>query len=290
MKLVLLIVAGLLVVPWAVSIPQRAAHAAATEAGPVAAPDLPEALAGLYPPRAREPVYLRSMLGLSSALSGIAADVLESDQDNARAGFARLRSEYLEAAGLVPEWRDRFPLGPLELLEAALAGTDAGACLEALEALGATCHACHVDTMVPVQQAYRWKSFARISCEDGATGEALGYVKLMRDLDLAMAGIAADVAQGQRPAAQAYLDRFRKRFDQLGRTCFGCHTGKREHYVDASVREQVDQLGAALERSPIDVQRVTALLESIGDESCGRCHLVHMPAAMAQSRRSHAVR
>jgi len=291
MKLVLPVVAGLLVVPWAVSIHQSAARGPAADAGPgLGPPDLPEELAGLYPPRTREPVYLQRMLGLSSALSGIAADVLESDRDNARAGFARLKSEYVEAAGLVPPWRNRFPLEPLEALETALAGADPRACLEALGAVGATCHACHVDTMVPVQQEFRWRSFAEVSCEDGATGEVLDYAKLMRDLDLAMSGVAADVAQGQRPEAQAYLGLFRERFDQLERTCFACHAGKREYYVDAGVRGQVDQLGAALEEDPVDAERVTALLEGIGDESCGRCHLVHMPAAMAQGRRAHAVR
>jgi len=102
-----------------------------------------------------------------------------------------------------------------------------------------------------------------------------------------MSGIAADVAQGQAPQAQAYFRLLLSRFDQLEQSCLPCHAGKREYYVDASVRSQVEKLGAALGQDPVDGKRVMVLLQDIGEKSCGRCHLVHLPAAMAQARGAH---
>ena len=251
---------------------------------PELAPELPGSLARLYSPQAPGPVYLQRMLGTAATLSGIAADLLEADVDNAQIALERLRGQYAELAGLVPEWEPRFPLAPIEALGAALAAGDAERGLQAVDALGHVCHECHLDTMVAVQQAYRWGRFTDVTCAEPASGRELGYVRLMRDLDLALSGIAADVAQGQRAPAQAYFRLLRARFDQLEQSCLACHAGRREYYVDASVQAQLEKLGGALATDPVDPGRVVDLIQDIGERSCGRCHLVHMPAAMAQAR------
>jgi len=275
---------------WGLATTALAPRARPAEVAGVSAPgtdELPGALERFYPPVAREPIYLQRMLGLSSALSGIAADLLEGDLEEARRGFERLEHEYVEVASLVADWEPRFPMRPLEALETALAEAEVDRCMQAIDELGAACHRCHLETMVPVQQAYRWKRFGEIVCVDRATGERLSYVKLMRDLDLGLSGVAADVAQEQPDRARAYLRLFRDRFDQLERTCLFCHAGKRAYYVDEEVRGQVDEIGAALDQEPVDPGRVMKLVQDIGTKSCGRCHLVHMPAAVAQSGVAH---
>lgn len=249
--------------------------------------ELPASLAHYYPPTTSSPVYLERMVGLAFAFSGLVADLLEKDSANLQRGFESFRSQYVELARLVPEWESRFPMEPVEALGAALAADDDGSRMDAVGKIGRLCHECHLNSMVPVQQAHRWKRFAEITCEDRDTGGRVSHTQLMRDLDLAMAGIAADAVQGQAPQAQAYFRMFRKRFDQLEQSCLACHPGKREYYVDASIRSQVEKLGSTLEQPTIDTQRVMTLLQDIGAKSCGRCHLVHMPAAAAQAAAGH---
>jgi len=281
MKLSFLGAACAVVALWTLSDAPRTRTTAAATGADASSDELPSSLARLYPPSAREPLYLERMLALSSTLSGIAADVLENDLDHARANRARLEQQYLEVAQLVPEWESRFPTEPLDALGAALAASDPARCMQAIESLGASCHDCHREAMVPVQLAYRWQSFRDVACTDPATGGAIGYVKLMRDLDLGLSGVVADVDQGQPERARAYLELFRTRFDQLEQSCAFCHAGKRAYYVDATVRRNVDALGTALEQSPLDPEHVRGLVQEVGAKSCGQCHLVHMPAAMA---------
>jgi hypothetical protein len=66
-------------------------------------------------------------------------------------------------------------------------------------------------------------------------------------------------------------------------TCQECHgADDRKYYVDGSVRAMVEDLGkAAAEPS---LEKAGKLVMGIGMESCHKCHLVHMPAALAQKK------
>jgi hypothetical protein len=224
------------------------------------------------------------MLGLQEALSVIAVDVLEGDAAGARAAFAELEARYRKAAALVPEWRAAYPEEPVRSLGAALAGGDRGTTMGALEALGGVCHGCHMDTMAAVQLRFRWGSFALHRFRDPLAGNAVTFGELKRRLATAFGGIGWDVRQGQIDNARRQFQAFNAGFGALRESCGSCHATPRRSYVNRDVLQLVDELGRALEAPAPDPQAVGLIAGRIGQASCSGCHLVHVPAAMAQAQ------
>jgi len=252
--------------------------------GPAISP-LPGTLDAFYPPAASQPVYLFRMLGLNTTFSGIVADLMEDDLDGAKGTFEEFRKQYREAAGLIPEWKDRYPEGPVAELGAALAAGDRGAAMKAVAAVGGSCHRCHVATMVPAQQKYHWGDFGAITVKDPLSGTATAYVRFKQSLAANLAGITVDLRQGQAGNARKQFEGFKARFQALGDSCLACHERKAVSFVGRDVQDAVDEMGSAFGKKTVDADAVTALSRKIGRESCSRCHLVHVPAAMAGTSR-----
>jgi len=248
-----------------------------------AIPSTPPGLAAHYPPSAKEPVYLIAMHGLQEAFAGIVVDLLENDPSGARSAFDQFRERYQRAAGLVPEWRDAYPAGPVQELGAALAGNDQARTMRAYDAVGAVCHSCHVTTMVPVQQLYRWGSFSNQTVTDPVAGDTGLYAPFKHRLAAAFYGITWDLRQGQIEEARRQFQAFSARFATLGDTCYDCHSTPRRSFTDGDVQALLENLGSALEVPVPDEATVAVLSAQIGQASCSNCHLVHLPAAMAQS-------
>jgi cytochrome c556 len=249
--------------------------------GRAGTPGLPESLDAFYPPEADRPLYLFRMLALDTPFSGIVVDLMEDDLDGARASFARFHVQYREVAATVPEWKGEYPEKPVEELGAALAAGDKARALSAFAVVGGICHRCHLARMVPVQQKYRWGSMGAITVEDPLSGAATGYVQFKRALAANLAGITVDLGQGQGENARKQFEGFRARFRALTDTCTACHDGKRSRYVDGEVQEALDMIGRGLAGSAPDLDAVTSLARTIGGQSCSKCHLVHVPAALA---------
>jgi cytochrome c556 len=244
---------------------------------------LPAALDGLYPPKAKAPVYLIKMIGLAESFGGFLGDLFENDLPNVLESFEKFKAQYVELSGFVPEWKSLYPLAPLDELGASLKAGDQGRVMAAVEKMGGVCTACHVEYMAPVQFRYGWPDFSEIKAKDPLTGEVVGFDRLMLFLDVNFSGIGADLAQGQVENAQKQFQGFKARFEAMAGTCQECHgQDERKYYVDGSVRAMVEDLGkAAAESSP---EKVGKLVMGIGMESCHKCHLVHVPAAFAQKK------
>jgi cytochrome c556 len=260
-----------------------------TAAGPPsgaseAIPATPPGLAAHYPPSAKEPVHLFAMHGLQESFAGIVVDLFEDDTAGAQSAFSQFQERYRQAAALVPEWRDAYPEAPVQELGAALAGDDRARTMRAYDAVGTVCHRCHVATMVPVQQLYRWGSFATQTVTDPVAGDTGPYASFKHRLAGAFYGIAWDLRQGQVHQARRQLQAFSARFATLGDTCFDCHSTPRRSFTDRDVQVLLEDLGRALEAPKPDETAVAGLSARIGQASCSGCHLVHLPAAMAQSQ------
>ncbi len=65
-------------------------------------------------------------------------------------------------------------------------------------------------------------------------------------------------------------------------------TKTKGYYIDENVQNKLDNPGQALSESPINPDKVGMLSQEIGAESCFKCHLVHVPAALAQEREGTA--
>jgi cytochrome c556 len=226
-----------------------------------------------------------SMVDLAAAMTTIAVDLSEQDVENAANGFARFKTVYAEAAELVPEWRDRYPGGPVQELGDALAGGDPEKVMAAFGAVGAVCSDCHRATMAAVQHLYHWPDPRAITASDPVTGEKVDFIRFMHQLDFSLTGVTADAVQGQVEASRRHFRDFRARFGILAEICQECHgTEERRYFTDATAHALVERLGASLANATPDLDAVTKAAAAVGHETCFRCHLVHIPAALARAQ------
>ena len=242
----------------------------------------PASLDQFYPPQAEGPVYLARMHQLSNALTGLGVDLGEQDMENVQRGFAQFRDEYVAVSQMVPEWVDQYPMAPVDGLGAALEAGDADAIGAAFQEIGAVCHSCHLVNLPKAYFRYRFGDFMALRITEPTSGRELRYPELMREVEGALTGAVVDVMQGQPDRAREHYDTFRARFELLGTVCAACHTTERRYFVDADVWGKIDALGAALAPAQPDPQLVQHTVQEIGEESCGKCHLVHAPSAMTR--------
>lgn len=261
--------------------PTEPKAASPTPAGPRASTEVPESLAALYPPRAKEPAYLFAMLRLDAAFTGIVTDTTEGDRDGARATFRDFQAQYAAAAALVPEWTERFPAESVDALGTALEGGNVPAVMAAVDRVGQSCHSCHATSMVPVQQKYRWGNFATVRPRDPLFGKDVDFRTWKHLLSANLNGVTHNLRQGQVANARRQFQELSARFQGLRATCLECHPGRDRHFVDRDMEALLEKAGEALSSDRVTAEEVAPLLQRFGQESCAGCHLVHVPAAMA---------
>jgi hypothetical protein len=242
----------------------------------------PSSLDTLYPPKAAQPLYLFSMLGLGTRFSAIVADLSENKPQDAVADFELFSAQYVEVSKLVPEWQRYYPASPVDGLRAALKTGDRAKIMGAYEKVGKVCHDCHAAYMPIVQQKYHWGNFYAIKVKDPLSKEDVDFIRLMQYLDANFAGISVSVERGDKETAQKQLQGFDARFQAMKETCKSCHDTERKEYVDDNVQTLIKQLGQALNGSSADPKVAEPLRQKIGMEGCIKCHWVHVPAAFAQ--------
>lgn len=259
----------------------------APSAGPTAAPGaapaaLPATLENLYPPKAKAPVYLMKMIELAHAFEAVMVDLFEKDQANLKADLDRFKAAYVATSKLVPEWQHKFTQEPLQAFEAALGSGDQQKVMGAVGQLSGVCESCHVANMAPVQFRFHWRDIAAIKVTDPITKQELPFKQFKHMLSAALTGISVNLRQGQQEAAEKSYQAFKARFGALAGTCSECHDTDRRYYVDDDMQKIVDELGQAMANP--DPKTMMQLGQRIGRDSCFKCHLVHVPAAMSKAR------
>jgi len=257
-----------------------AANVAARE--PARGQEIPASLDRLYPPQADAPLFHLAMLEVGHAMSALVADLVQGDLEGARENHRAFAAAWSRTAGMVPEWKARFPKAPVDALGKALGQDTPGPALAALEPVGRTCHECHVSSMASVQFRYHWNDFREIDASLGDPPATVSFAALMQRLEQSMAGIGNDLKQGQLDRARGQARAFAQAFRAMAETCDGCHRTERHYYVDAGMTDLVDRLDRAVAADAPDPAVVGGLLQRIGQESCGPCHRVHIPAAYSK--------
>jgi len=245
---------------------------------------LPSSLDSFYPPKTQQPVHLLRMFALGGLFSGIASDLAENDLQGARDVFEKFKTQYVEISKMVPEWKKEYPVKPVEELGAALKLGDRKKVMAAQEKVGAVCHNCHVKYMPMTQQKYHWGDFSTIKVKDPLSNEEVSFTRLKQYLDTNFAGIGLNIERDQKEKARKQVQGFNARFQTLKTTCGRCHTGEIKYYTDEGVQGMIDKLGQTLENPSADPKVAVELVQRIGMESCFKCHLVHVPAALGKSR------
>ena len=121
---------------------------------------------------------------------------------------------------------------------------------------------------------------------DPLTNEEVDFTMLKKYLSTNLLGITVNLQEGQIENAIKQFEGFDARFQTWKDTCEECHgVSGRKYYVDESIQVMINQLGQALkDPSHINPQQLQELMMGIGVESCGKCHLVHVPAALTKRR------
>ncbi|MEW6455629.1 MAG: hypothetical protein AB1410_02785 [Acidobacteriota bacterium] len=242
----------------------------------------PGSLDNLFPPKAEQPIFTLKMQEMGTFFSGIISDLTENDFQNVMVNFENFKAQYIENSKLVPEWEKYFPIEPVEELGAALKTGDQGKVMLAYERVGNICTDCHIVNMPKVQWKYHWQDFSGIKVKDPLTNEEVNFTRFMQYLDTSFVGILLDIQQNQKENARKQFQGVNARFQTLKETCLNCHNTERKYYTDESVQDMIDKLGQALSAPSVDPKVVEELAMGIGMESCHKCHLVHVPSAIAK--------
>ena len=246
---------------------------------------LPASLDNYFPPKAPAPVWLIEMFGLAGPLEGIGVDLQQGDIAGAKANYAAFKTQYSKMAEMVPEWKERFPMAPVDNLGKALESGDPSQVGPAMGGVGQVCGSCHLVNQSKAFFKYHWPDFEALKLTDPVSKESVAWVDYMRMMAGAFTGIGNDLQQGQADNALQNYDAFSARIKALEQEgCAKCHSTARTYFVDPASLALVDQLGQALKASPPDAQAIGELSGAIGNEVCMKCHLVHVPAASAKQR------
>lgn len=247
---------------------------------------LPESLAAMFPPIAEEQEFLHGMMDLGHAYSGIFLDLQQGEPENAKENYEQFKLLYLRFRGAIPEWKDRFPLEPIDAIGPALASGDMEQAVNALMAARGVCGSCHGDYMIRVQQAYHWPKFSKVVANEPISGKLGPYSALKWPLQDSFSGLVNDARQGHSDDTQQHFANFAARLGALAATCSQCHESERRYYLDAITLKSVEALRAAVTAAPLDGKAVAKAARQVNEGICFQCHLVHMPAAYASAHKN----
>jgi hypothetical protein len=225
------------------------------------------------------------MFAMEAPLGGMMGDLLQGDMEGVTANYAAFKAQYQKLSTMVPEWTELFPMEPVDALGVALQSGDPAQVGPAMGAVGAVCGNCHVRNMIKVQQKYHWPDFTGVTVSNPLTGADDNWIDYIFGMAGAFGAIANDLQQGQLDNARNDYQAFAALFAALPENgCSACHSTPRTYFVDQSVLDLVDQLGTALNAHAPDPALIGQLSAAIGNESCMKCHLVHVPSALGKAR------
>jgi len=249
----------------------------------------PASLDQYFPPKATAPVWLIEMFNLAGPMEGIGVDLQEQDAAGMKANFQAFKAQYDKMSKMVPEWTSRFPQDPVTALGKAVDSGNPAQIGPALGQVGEVCSSCHLLYEVKVQQKYHWKNFDDVKVTNPVTKQEMKWGDYMTAMAGAYSGIAVDLQEGQLDNARKNFQAFSAQFKTLATDgCKQCHvdpSGKeipRAYFVDQGVMSQIDKLGQALAAPTPDPKAIGDLSGFIGNESCVKCHFVHLPAQTAK--------
>ncbi len=217
------------------------------------------------------------MFALDGPFVGIGVNLQENDLPGAKQNFEAFKAEWTKLSGMVPEWKDRFPMGPVDALGQALNAGDPAKVGQAMGQVGEACDSCHLVNQIKAHQRYHWKDFDGVKVADPVSNQSMKWGDYMFALAGSFSAIGTDLQEGKIDNALKNFQAFNSRYQKLADGCKNCHDTPRAYYVDGKSQAVVDQLGQALQGKP-DPQKVGQLLGAIGNDICMDCHLVHMPA------------
>jgi hypothetical protein len=219
------------------------------------------------------------MAGVNSVMAG--------DMEKAALHFEEFGKQYEGTSKMVPEWTYRFDMALIDSLNQAAASGDPEATMKALETVGQTCHHCHYDNMAKVQALYEWPKFSEVRVDNPQGGE-LTLRQVMQRVEGTLLGVGISLKEGNAEQARGQVQAFKQAFSLLEEVCENCHETERTYFVDASAKNLISRLEKVVAKPSPDAAAAGKLIQNIGEETCFKCHMVHVPAAFVQNKAAMA--
>ncbi len=239
--------------------------------------NLPPSLDQYY--KTQPPEYLIKKFGLGESLMGVIMNSQQGDLVNAKKSFIAFSKEYKDIADMVPEWRNYYDQKPVENLGTALDSGNVSAILGAAGGVAENCGRCHTENMPAVWNHYNWKNFNNVMIST-PEGQLPWPAAKMKYLVIGYDGIGVNIEKKDQTGAQQSFNLFRSMFNNMTTACSSCHATERRYYVSQDIQAMISDMGANIASG--NLSRAEEIRQTIGMESCYRCHVLHMPAQFAK--------
>lgn len=239
--------------------------------------NLPSSLDQYY--KTQPPEYLIKKWELAESAQGIIMYFQQGDLVNAKKSFTAFSKEYKDIADMVPEWRKYYDPKPVENLGTALDSGNASAISGAVGGVAENCNKCHTEYMPAVWNHYNWKNFndVMISTPEGQLPWTAAKFKY---LVIGFDGIGLNIEKRDQTGAQQSFNLFRSMFSNMTAACNSCHATEPRYYVSEDIQAMISDMGADIASG--NLSRAEEIRQTIGMESCYRCHVLHVPAQLAK--------
>ncbi len=250
----------------------------------------PKSLDKFYPPESKTPRWTQQMHKISGAFGGVFVDMKENDWKNAEAGAKRFLENYREAAKWVPEWEDLFDLNAAKKFTDSVTSHDPKQIKKASGPVAETCSKCHSKNYLPVWARYHMPSVKKIKITDPIAEEEMDYKAFMYRLSSNFKEMTVNFSQEQYMKVFQAANHFQKRIKELRSVCSKCHVSEwsrsavsvRQFFVNDDILEVIQDIKKDLATGEPNPEKFWEIVETIGVQSCKKCHLVHQSFTLIQ--------
>ena len=230
--------------------------------------------------------FLMAMFGVLGPMGAMETHLKDGNMDKAKEYFVAFKTEYFKLSKMVPEWSKHFPSEPMDNLEKALDSGDPVKIQPAVQGVGKTCAACHQEHLPEVWYKYHWKDFETIKIPDPVSNKLLGFVEYMFGLHHSYSAtntyLSEEKAGGKFNKTIEALYDLEKRVEALNVGCKECHgkEDKRKYFTSPDIIDLLSTARYELQKTKPNIENVAKSIQGAGMQSCYKCHLVHVPAAI----------
>jgi len=255
----------------------------------------PKSLDELYFGKSKQPKWLDQMRALGSAYGGVFVDVAEGDWDNASTLADEFLDTYEKTSKLIPEWKDYFDLPGARKFAASVKSKNPKEIRDSAQPVSKTCKKCHAENYISVWTRYYWPSPANIKIMDPVEDREVKYVEYMALISDTMRGITTNFREGQFDRAWKSVDALGRRLQELKSVCTKCHVTEytrgggsiKQFFVGDEIFETLQDIRKGFATGEPNREKFWKDIESISQNSCKSCHLVHQPSAIIQRGWDH---
>jgi hypothetical protein len=239
---------------------------------------LPHSLNSLYngsTPETPSGSYIPEMFALAGGITGITTNVQEGDMKNATIDFNQFKAQYQKGSNMVPEWKGYWNINLVNKLGKDLNDSNISAVFADVGGIGQQCSNCHENEMPQVWAKYYWKDFDSVNVST-PEGNLTWTDAMTKYLDGSFSGIGSDIMEGKQQNALNNSILFENMMQNFKQACNECHKTPRYYYVSDDVMTNITQMKTDIQNG--DLSDAQAIQQQLGEEVCGRCHRLHMPA------------